>query len=440
MSATLATLDEELNRARAALAQQNGDVAEQSYRRALALAPQNAEALNFLGTRATRDGRTTEAIELLERAHAADPRDPNIAFNRGLAYLATENFEAGRAAFAHALDIAPQFFLARLYLARALELLGRGDEAVTHYFAAILRAQTQGRWLDDATTAPMLREIVKYGMGFAQQRRKGLFEGVLDRLRERHGADALQRAYKSLRMFLGEIPTAYTDARQKPKFLYYPDLPTTPYFARELFPWYSVLEDNFETIRAELFDVLRAENGIEPFLKFHSPEEIAGYLGGEGKPSWNAFFFHRHGKRYEENCARCPNTAAILDTLPTLQRIRDHAPEVCFSVLTPGSHILPHRGVTNTRLVTHFPLIVPQGDLGLRVGGETHVWQENRCITFDDTFEHEAWNRTEHTRVVMLLDVWNPHLSDPEREAVTALVETIGDFNRAAEIDETHNH
>ena len=201
-----------------------------------------------------------------------------------------------------------------------------------------------------------------------------------------------------------------------------------------------MLEDNFAAVREELFDVLSSDNGIEPFLKFHSPGEIANYLGGEGKPNWNAFFFYRHGERYAENCARCPKTAAILDALPTLQHVRDHAPEVCFSVLTPGSHILPHRGVVNTRLVTHFPLIVPQGDLGLRVGGETHVWQEGRCVTFDDTFEHEAWNRSEETRVVMLLDVWNPHLSPAECEAVTALVETIGDFNRAAEIEDVGNH
>jgi len=226
-----------------------------------------------------------------------------------------------------------------------------------------------------------------------------------------------------------------------PKFLYFPDLPTSPYFARELFPWYAMLEDNFDAVRAELAEVLRSEDNLEPFLKLHSSQEIAGYLGGEGAPKWDAFFFYRHGQRYDDNCARCPKTAAILDALPTLARVRDHAPEVCFSVLTPGSHILPHRGVTNTRLVTHFPLVVPAGDLALRVGGEAHVWQEGRCVTFDDTFEHEAWNRTGQTRVVMLLDVWNPHLTEIERDAVAALVETVGDFNRAAEVEDlTQNH
>jgi aspartate beta-hydroxylase len=107
---------------------------------------------------------------------------------------------------------------------------------------------------------------------------------------------------------------------------------------------------------------------------------------------------------------------------------------VCFSVLTPGTHILPHRGVTNTRLVTHLPLIVP-GNCAIKVGGEERVWHEGECFTFDDTFEHEAWNRGDSTRVVMLLDIWNPHLTEIEREAVTALVEGIGDFNAQAGVD-----
>ncbi|HET7923452.1 MAG TPA: aspartyl/asparaginyl beta-hydroxylase domain-containing protein, partial [Rhodanobacteraceae bacterium] len=54
--------------------------------------------------------------------------------------------------------------------------------------------------------------------------------------------------------------------------------------------------------------------------------------------------------------------------------------------------------------------------------------------TFDDTFEHEAWNRTGKTRVVMLMDVWNPYLTEVEREALTALVPAIGEFNDAAGI------
>jgi Aspartyl/asparaginyl beta-hydroxylase and related dioxygenases len=99
-------------------------------------------------------------------------------------------------------------------------------------------------------------------------------------------------------------------------------------------------------------------------------------------------------------------------------------------VLHPGTHILPHRGVTNTRLVAHLPLIVPR-DCALNVGGEIHAWPEGRCVIFDDTFEHEAWNRSDQTRVVLIMDCWNPDLSAAERAAIAELVAGIGDFNRS---------
>ncbi len=102
-----------------------------------------------------------------------------------------------------------------------------------------------------------------------------------------------------------------------------------------------------------------------------------------------------------------------------------------FSVLTPGTHILPHRGVTNTRVVCHLPLVVPE-DCALVVGGEKHAWREGEAVAFDDTYEHEAWNRGNKTRVVLIVDVWNPHLTAAERDAVTALVGAIGRFQQGS--------
>jgi aspartate beta-hydroxylase len=68
------------------------------------------------------------------------------------------------------------------------------------------------------------------------------------------------------------------------------------------------------------------------------------------------------------------------------------------------------------------------------VGGVEHAWQEGRCVTFDDTFEHEAWNRSDRVRAVMILDSWHPDLTEAEREAIALLVGGIGDFNRAAKV------
>ena len=421
--------DETLRAARTHAAQGSILQAEQGYQRVLAATPDNAEALNFLGARALALGQAPRAVQLLDQAFQHDAANPQLLKNLGLAYLACERLDEARYMFDRALVFAPDFFVARLYLAHVLERIGREHAALVNYFGAITQAQLKGRWRSDETTAPDLRGLVKNAMAYVDAGRRRLFDAVLAPYREMHSDEALRRTMRCLDIFLDEAPANYLDSRQKPTFLYFPELPTSAYLDTALFPWIAELERHTDTIRAELLAVLHDEKGIEPFIKFRSADEIPKFLAGaDGNPVWDAFFFYRHGVRYDENCARCPKTAAILDALP-LVRIQQHAPEICFSVLTPGTHILPHRGVTNTRLVTHLPLIVPD-NCALNVGGEQHAWQEGRCVSFDDTFEHEAWNRGQSTRVVLIMDCWNPYLSEVEREAVAELVTAIGDFNR----------
>jgi aspartyl/asparaginyl beta-hydroxylase (cupin superfamily) len=66
-------------------------------------------------------------------------------------------------------------------------------------------------------------------------------------------------------------------------------------------------------------------------------------------------------------------------------------------------HIPAHNGFVNTRLICHLPLIVP-GRCHFRVGNEVREWVEGKAWVFDDTIEHEAWNRSDRTRVVLLFE------------------------------------
>ena len=52
---------------------------------------------------------------------------------------------------------------------------------------------------------------------------------------------------------------------------------------------------------------------------------------------------------------------------------------------------------------------------------------------FDDTYEHEAWNRSEETRVILIFDIWNPYMTEPERVAIRDIVVDIGEFRVATE-------
>jgi len=403
--------------------------AEVVYLHILATHPGDIEALNFKALRLLARNEFNAAIEALTAAQRNDPGSPSTLKNLGVVYQKIGNWAAASAAFIAALELAPQFFVARLHLGQVLQRLGRDYEALTTYFAAVTYAQKMGHWLNERTTPPPLLSAVREAMEYIDQGRQALFSRLLEPLKARYGVDALLRVKRCLAMVLGDEAPAFQDSRQRPKFLFFPDLPTHPYFDPQQFTWRDSLESQASAIRGELTRILAAQVPFEPFIKFSSAEKISDYLHGQIKPPvWDAYFFFRHGKRFDRHHNECPKTSTVLERLP-LPRIHEHAPEVCFSLLTAGTHILPHHGVTNTRLVAHLPLIVPDG-CTLNVGGEVHNWQEGKCVIFDDTFLHEAWNRGGEDRIVLIFDVWNPYLTEVEQLAVTELVTAIGMFNR----------
>ncbi|OOG43315.1 aspartyl/asparaginyl beta-hydroxylase domain-containing protein [Rhodanobacter sp. C05] len=420
--------------ARTELRQGDMALAEQSYARLLETDPGDLEALRQLANIHLARGAVNQAIDLLIAADRAHPGDAVTLHQLGVARMTGGDIRGAVADLRRALELAPNMFVARLRLGMLLDQLGETYEALAASLMAINAAQAHGRWLSDETTAPEFRDAVKSAMRYVMHGRRQLFDGVLEPLRQRYGRSELVRVEQCLAIYLEEQIASMPDPRQQPKFLYFPGVPSQPYYPRERFPWQAELEANTAMIREELRAVLSQPQDLESFLQTDSPQDAADLLRSSGaqQPAWDAYFFHRHGERYAAHAARCPQTAALLDALP-LARVREHSPETLFSVLQPGTHILPHRGVTNTRLVTHLPLIVPS-DCALRVGGEINEWQEGRCVTFDDTYEHEAWNHSAETRVVLILDSWNPDLSEAERAAVADLVGAIGDFNRASEV------
>lgn len=154
------------------------------------------------------------------------------------------------------------------------------------------------------------------------------------------------------------------------------------------FNFVSLLELNWLTIKNELIQ-LRQGNFIpwpEPFL-----------YGGKG---WDVFGFHAYGRKLNNNCRLCPETTRLVEAIPGMTTAG-------FSVLAPGRHIAPHIGFSNAVLRCHLGLIVPDG-CAIRVGTEIRHWQEGKCLIFEDTVEHEAWNRGNSIRVVLLIDVKKP--------------------------------
>ena len=314
----------------------------------------------------------------------------------------------------------PGAFTSLLHLGRVRELRGDRRGAVLTYLRAIKTARARGFWHDPSSTPEWLRGAVQHAMRVAHDGRRAIFHEWLEPWVARHGADEMARVADGLAMWLGTRPLVIADPRHRPSFFYLPGVPVTPVFPRDTLPFADAYEAETETIRAELARVLADGAGITKF-HYDRPSDDQG---------WDAYFFFREGVRFDDHHAACPETSRVLASLP-LDHVRDHGPEWCFSLMRPGAHILPHRGVTNTRAVLHLGLEIPPDCALHLVGVQEVTWERGRCFAFDDTFEHEAWNRSGETRAVLLGDIWNPHLRAPEREALAELIALIGDVNRA---------
>jgi aspartyl/asparaginyl beta-hydroxylase (cupin superfamily) len=210
---------------------------------------------------------------------------------------------------------------------------------------------------------------------------------------------------------------------QQPTSFYFPGLPQRFFFERDEFAWSAALEGAAPAIRAELDAVLtNGGSGFAPYIT-PDPNRPQSTFALAGDPSWSALYLWRAGAREPEAATRFPATMAALEQVP-LAAIDGRAPTVLFSLLRPGTHIPAHHGFLNTRLICHLPLVVP-GDCRLRVGSESREWRFGETLIFDDSMEHEAWNDSAETRVILLFEIWRPELSAEERRALTALYQAV---------------
>ena len=418
-----------LGRARNAVAEGRWSDAEMLFRQVLAAQPSHPEACNLLAIAALQRGEHDRAQAFLDECLARHPRDPNTWHTVGVVAQARGDHAGALAAFDRALTEAPEAQASWLYRGQALEKTGQGEAAAHSYLRALRLAQTRGRWLGPTTTPVAIRGLVEHAIGFVQRAQSALAGALIDAVRREHGNADLGRVTACVEVFVGLRQERSPDPLQRPTFLYFPGLPAQPYLDRAQFPWLAEWEAQTPVIREELQALLATGDGHEAV--FHT-EQLArqNLRNPDGSAKWEGFYFYRYGERRAQTCERCPRTAAALERLP-LARVRGNAPEVMFSVLTPGTHLLPHHGVTNTRLVAHLPLVVPEG-CALTVGGRQHAWREGEAVVFDDTYAHEAWNRGGATRVVLIADIWHPGLSEAERAAVAEVSAALTEFNRAS--------
>ena len=368
--------------------------------------PDQAVALNMLGLSWLAAGRPEAAVGPLRRAVAVDPEATPLRLNLADALLGTNALNEALEMLDAALQRDPYLLTALIRKARMLELLGRREDALYTY-RALLKALPHSGGLPPS-----------YDEALAYARRLVEADGStrLDRL-----APALEVAKRAnsprARAYLEQLCGLRPVYLPQPTGPYFPFLPPVEYFDNAQIPWLATLDAATPVIREELLALWREDApGFDPYVQFGAADPVNQWRELNHSPRWSAFFLWRDGERQAENIRRCPKTAAVIERLP-LADVPGKAPTVMFSILAPHTHIPPHTGVTNTRAVVHLPLVVPDG-CRFRVGGETRSWVEGQAWAFDDTIEHEAWNDSDKLRAILIVDAWNPYLSEDEQAVV----------------------
>ncbi|HEY8615101.1 aspartyl/asparaginyl beta-hydroxylase domain-containing protein [Phenylobacterium sp.] len=369
---------------------------------------------------AFRRGDAGRALSLVAQAEAAFPKDLSFKLQKAMIRRATGDLAGALEALEEALAIDPYDFVSLLSKAGLVEQIS-GERAATPIYKNALKIAPAEDEIPPALRRPT-------------ERARELVARTTDRLdehlRTRTAALAAACSEAARRRFDEAIGVLTGKRRiyvQEPLLLHYPQLPAIPFYDRNHFPWLPELEAATEVIREELMGALEAaKDDFAPYIAY--PKDAPVNQWGELNHSrrWSSLFLWKDGARQDAACALCPRTAALLERLP-LARQPGFAPTAMFSALDAHTHIPPHTGSTNARLLCHLPLVLP-GPARLRVGAETREWRMGEAWVFDDTIEHEAWNDADELRVILIFDVWNPYLEPGERELITALLQARNEF------------
>lgn len=369
---------------------------------------------------AMRRGDTAGALAAIGLAEQASPHDPNIKMQRALALRMSGAYPAAIEALDAALAVDPYNFLALLSKGVLVEKLS-GERLAARVYQNALKLAPPDDKLAPQLAAPVARarEVV--------ERVQAELEAFL-----RANMGPVESAGSELaRARLDEAIGIYAGRKRvynhEPLLLHYPRLPAVPFYPRELFPWLPELEAATPMILEELQGVLAGRmSDFSPYIAFPPDVPANQFEELNHSPRWSSLFLWKDGERQDAVCESCPRTAALLERLPMAHQPQ-FAPTAMFSALDAHTRIPPHTGSTNTRLLTHLPLILP-GPARFRVGNEIREWKMGEAWVFDDTIEHEAWNDADKLRVILIFDVWNPFLEPGERDLVAALMSARNRF------------
>lgn len=365
------------------------------------------------GVAALRAGQASSAAEHFAAVLEAEPRHAQAQLGLALAHRLNADWSASDASAAAVLEVEPVNIRALLLRGEAQRQMGAMARALPFFQAALQGAARM------ASIPPDLQADLARAQALCAEA-TAVYEAHIDA--------ALADVASTDRFAHGvEVMLGRRDAYlPRPTQFFFPGLDTRYFFDTTSFEWVGAMEAATGAIRDELI-ALTADQDFRPYVEALDDRPYADPHGMIDNEEWSAFYLIRDGEVVAANAARCPATMAALAAVPT-PVIPGRTPTALFSRLAPGARIPPHHGMLNTRLIGHLPLVVP-GPAGLRVGPQTHHWQEGHVCLFDDSIEHEAWNDADAARIILLFDVARPDMTEAENAAVAALFAAIDGFD-----------
>lgn len=236
---------------------------------------------------------------------------------------------------------------------------------------------------------------------------KQKLEALLSGAKKMYKPAELERIEEAFAIAIGtKQPVTPEDPAQAGIDFFFPGLVAKPWHNPDDFPICVKLKQSWEAIRDELKYALENRRGFQQFKRRAADEP--NDANSEESKERKALYLKEHGEEFPENRAMCPETVRIIEGEP---RVANYA---YFGALDPGGYIAPHRAQYNWVFTVHLGLIVPD-NCAMRVGqGEPRSWEEGKCLVFDASFEHEAWNRGDFTRFIFLVTTYHPDLTDIE--------------------------
>ena len=117
---------------------------------------------------------------------------------------------------------------------------------------------------------------------------------------------------------------------------------------------------------------------------------------------WTRFYLKWYEDYLPSALQQCPKTIELLKQTPSINA-------AMFASLPPGAELKPHRDPYAGSLRYHLGLVTPNSDdCFILVDGNRHVWHDGEDVLFDETFIHEAHNKTDQQRIIFFADVHRP--------------------------------